>query len=169
LEEDDQLLESIQAHDVFFEPDHQPHSEVKDEEFVPFEKEDLPKLIEETQLDDPCVERGHDPWRVHLNPDFFPPQVGLQFHVRVGQQQICDPQATAQVGEFLVAPVELVMKVVRDKTLDEPFKEGVDAGQVKLGFGLRRPFGYLPELVTEILDASGRYAHWRLLRTFCAR
>ena len=79
--------------------------------------------------------------------------MGKQFHIRVGQKKICHSKAATQVREFVLTVDKFVVQIVWDEALDESFEEGVDTGQVKLGFGLPILFWNLPELVAKIFYA----------------
>ena len=89
LEVDDELLEGLQAQDLGLEADQDPHCEVEDEVFVSLEKEDLPELVKEAELDDACVKRGHEARCVHLDGDVLPAEVIADLFVCIRQEQVC--------------------------------------------------------------------------------
>ena len=49
------------------------------------------------------------------------------FHVGVGQEQVCNPETTAEIRQLVLTAIKFVMEVVGDEALDEAFEEGIHA------------------------------------------
>ena len=57
----------------------------------------------------------------------FTAQMSRYFHVGVGQEQVCNPETTAEIRQLVLTAIKFVMEVVGDEALDEAFEEGVHA------------------------------------------